>query len=122
LYYVHTIFTVLYVYYIYSFVCIILFILHVPIIYTHIYTYTHTYTHTQEILDICKFSLSLPPPSSLSIYIQGVRKFNRQIFRDCRGHHKNHFLQMNLGSEKCHYIATAYGVFERVGTSKYHKK
>jgi len=27
-------------------------------------------------------------------------------FSDCRGHHKNHFLQMNLGSETCHYIAT----------------
>jgi len=53
-----------------------------------------------------------------TLYIQGVRKFNRQIFRDCRGLHKNHFLQMNLGSETCHYIATAYGVFERVGTSK----
>jgi len=52
------------------------------------------------------------------------RVFGNSIdkFSDCRGHHKNHFLQMNLGSETCHYIATAYGVFERVGTSKYHKK
>jgi len=31
-----------------------------------------------------------------------------KIFRDCRGHHKYHFLQMNLGSETCHYIA--YGI------------
>jgi len=46
---------------------------------------------------------------SLSVKnIQGVRKFNRQTFRDCREHYKNHFLQINLWSETCHYIATCY--------------
>jgi len=35
--------------------------------------------------------------------IQGVRKFNRQTFRDCREHHKNNFFQINPVSETCHY-------------------
>jgi len=60
-------------------------------------------------------------PVYIYIYIYiytGCSEIQRQIIRDCRGHHKNHFLQMNLGSETSHYIATAYGVFEKVGTSK----
>jgi len=59
-------------------------------------------TATRSINEILQLSLNI----HLYTYIQGVRKFNRQTFRDCQEHHKNHFFQMNPGSETCHYNAT----------------
>jgi len=60
----------------------------------------------------------LPKLKWVTLYIYGVFGNSIDKFSEIVGGHKSHFLQMNLGSETCHYILLKVGKISALKKSR----